>query len=82
MNQNNNKTSLRDYFINECGLESSELKDNSSIFIGGLLDSMDVMQLIAHLENDYQLSINPLEVSLEQLDSINSISDFIQKKHQ
>lgn len=71
---------IRDFFQQECGLDNSTISNTESIFLGGHLDSMDVMLLITFLENQFSIKINPLEVSLEQLDNINAIITFVQGK--
>ena len=54
--------------------------DDTSFLQSGLIDSVGIMELIAFLEKNYQIKIEDQELVPGNLDSVNQISAFIQKK--
>lgn len=70
------RTTLRDYLISEVGLEGS-LADDESIFVAGLLDSMDFVGLIAFIEEKFGFELSALEVAVEDVDTVASMTQMI-----
>jgi len=60
--------------------EDLGLKDDSSFLDGGILDSTGIMQLVAFLEETYSIVIENEELVPENLDSINKVAAFIERK--
>jgi acyl carrier protein len=60
--------------------EDRGLKDDSSFLDGGVLDSTGIMQLVAHLEETYSVVVDDEELMPENLDSINKVTAFIERK--
>lgn len=58
------------------GLDLSEVDDNTELFSTGLLDSFSMVELIMIVESECGVSVNPLDVSLENFDSVKRILDF------
>jgi acyl carrier protein len=56
------------------------LADDSSFLEQGILDSTGVLELVAHIESTYGIRVNDDELLPDNLDSINAISDFIDRK--
>lgn len=52
----------------------------TSLFEERLLDSLNLITLIAHLEKTYGIKINPAEVNIDNLDSVGKIIAFLQRK--
>jgi acyl carrier protein len=57
-----------------------ELDDDTPIFSTGLLDSFSMVELIAHLEAENGIKIGAMEVTLENLDSLERILRFVEAK--
>jgi acyl carrier protein len=57
------------------------LSDDSSFLDKGILDSTGVLELVAHLESAYGLKVNDDELLPDNLDSIDSICAFIDRKN-
>lgn len=76
MDDNQIRITLRDYLIKEVGLEDS-LADDQSIFVGGLLDSMDFVGLICFIEERFGFQLSPLEVAVEDVDTVSSMAQMI-----
>ena len=56
------------------------LEEGQSFLRAGVLDSTGVLELVAFLEKDYQIKVADDELVPDNLDSINSIHQFIQRK--
>ncbi|MBF0369679.1 MAG: acyl carrier protein [Magnetococcales bacterium] len=63
----------------EFGLEEDHPLDGP-LFSNDLLDSMDVLKLINHLENRFEIKLPTFEVSLEMLDTIEQIAKLVAKR--
>lgn len=60
--------------------EDDGIADNTSLLEQGVLDSTGVMELVTHLESSYGLTVANEEVIPENLDSIESLAEFIERK--
>lgn len=60
--------------------EDRGLKDDSSFLDGGILDSTGIMHLVAFLEEAYSVTVEDEELVPENLDSINKVTAFIERK--
>jgi acyl carrier protein len=56
------------------------LGDEDSLLEQGIIDSTGVLELVAFIEETYHIKVQDEELVPENLDSINNISSFIQKK--
>lgn len=54
--------------------------DHESLLLSGVIDSFNVFEIIAFLEEQYGLSIAPEEITPENLDGISRITDFVTGK--
>ncbi len=58
----------------------STLSDDDSFFENGIIDSVGVLELVAFLEETFNMTIDDHELTLENLDSVNRLMSFIQSK--
>lgn len=70
------ETFLRDELLDDDG----PVAHDKSLFESMLLDSMSLTDLIGFLEETYSIKIDPLDVVLENFDSISKCSQFVAKK--
>lgn len=56
------------------------LTEDASFLETGLIDSTGVLELVAYLEKTYGIKVNDDELTPDNLDSINSIAAFLQRK--
>jgi acyl carrier protein len=56
------------------------LTDEESFLDSGIIDSTGILELVAFLEETYGLQVGDEELIPDNLDSINKISGFLQKK--
>lgn len=59
---------------------SGQIAPDQSLFLSGLLDSMDAMQVILFLESEYQVDFSGLAFSLELIDSLERIERLAELK--
>ncbi len=60
----------------------SSFSNEDSLLEKGLIDSTGVLELIAFLKEKYGVSVEEAEMIPDNLDSIQSLSAFIQRKQQ
>jgi len=60
--------------------DQEALNNNDSFLDKGILDSMGILEIIALLEDDFKIIVEDEEMIPENLDSINNLLSFIQKK--
>ncbi len=54
--------------------------DEDSFLEKGILDSTGVLELVGHIENEYQIRFEADEIIPDNLDSIDKIADFVARK--
>ena len=60
--------------------ESDHLKEDTSFLESGVIDSTGILELIAFLEETYDIKFEDDEVIPENLDSLKNIARFMEKK--
>lgn len=75
------KSKIRDFIIENFLFGSADdLADDSSFLDGGIIDSTGVLELVEFLEEDFSITVDDEELVPENLDSINCVTAFLQKK--
>ena len=62
------------------GLHAAEIDDSTLLFSSGLLDSFSVAELLMFIEEQGGFRVEPTEVTLDNLDSIERILAFVSQK--
>ena len=62
------------------GVEDSQFSDDDSFLEKGLIDSTGVLELVAFIEEQYGIRFQDDEIIPENLDSINKLIQFLNKK--
>ena len=60
--------------------EDSTLDDNDSFLETGVVDSTGVMELVAFVQTEFSVTVEPEEIVVENFDSIRKVAHFIRKK--
>ena len=60
--------------------EDSTLDDNASFLETGVVDSTGVMELVAFVQTEFGVTVEPEEIVVENFDSIRKVARFIRKK--
>jgi acyl carrier protein len=76
------KNEIRDFILENfmMGMEKSELQDSDSLLDKGIIDSTGVLELVGFIEDHYQISIEDDELVPDNLDSVDNLIKFIEKK--
>jgi acyl carrier protein len=57
-----------------------DLKDEDSFFDQGIIDSTGVLELIAFLEESFEIKVADADLVPENLDSIRAVTAFVQRQ--
>ncbi len=73
---------IRQFIINNFLFGESEegLGDDDSFLEKGILDSTGMLELVAFIEETYEINMEDEELIPENLDSINNLTAFIDRK--
>ena len=76
------KDELRQFIVESFlfGREEMQFSDDDSFIEKGLIDSTGVLELLAFLEEHYGVHVQDSELTPDNLDSINKICSFLEKK--
>jgi len=76
------KEQLKQYIVTEFlpGQNAVDLPADMDLLANGILDSLAVLKLVAHIENEYDISLEPEEIDPEHLSSVNAICAVIKQK--
>jgi acyl carrier protein len=76
------KSTIRQYILENILFteDESALHDEESFLDGGIIDSTGVMEIILFIEESYGFRVNDDEMLPANLDSVNKLATFIQRK--
>ena len=63
-------------------IHSKEFDENTKLVTGGVLDSRDIISLTVALEEKFGVSIDFGDVFLEDLETLDSIAEFLHKQRE
>ena len=82
--ENDIRKELRDFitesFLTSSGLDSFKLTD--SFMDKGIIDSTGILELIEFIEDTFDIKVEDEEIVPNNLDSLNQLTSFIQRKIQ
>ena len=73
---------IREFIVENflVGEDSDDLKDDSSFLEEGIIDSTGVLELVEFLEDTFEIKVDDEELIPENLDSINNLCTYLEKK--
>ena len=73
---------VKDFILKEFlpGENPDELKPDTPLITGGVLDSIATLKLVLFLEETYGITLQPHEVDPEHLDTIADIAKLVRSK--
>jgi len=73
---------IQEYILREFlpGENPANLTDSTPLISGGILDSIGMLKLVKHLEDNYQIEVQAHEVDVENFDTISLIANFVRAK--
>ncbi len=84
MNAHDIKATIRQFIVDNFlfGDTSVEFGDDDSLMENGILDSTGILELVAFLEKEFNIRIPNEDILPENMDTMNSLERFVQKKIQ
>ena len=77
----NMKEKIRSYIIDNFLLGDDEgLEDQTSFLDAGIVDSTGILELVDFIDDEFDIKISDDEIVPENLDSINNIIGFLERK--
>ena len=77
MNKEQLRDNIRNYIYKSILDEEHKIKYNTHLYSNSLISSMDHLKLINYLENEFNISIPMNDLSIDEFDTVNQITDFI-----
>lgn len=74
------KKHLKEFIIETSFVSPDKVKDDTLIFTEGVFDSMGFLSLINFIEDNFNFKAEDSELLEENFESINAISQYIEKK--
>ena len=60
--------------------EDNSFRDDASFLETGVVDSMGVMELVAFVQSEFGVTVEPDEVVVENFDSVRKVASFVRRK--
>ena len=75
------RANVRDHISRRLRIKGTDaaIDDSESLFVSGRLDSLDVLETIAFLENEYAVNFAQLEFDVTLVDSIDAITTTVER---
>ena len=73
---------IREYIVNNFlfGSNGDSFTDTDSFLENGIIDSTGILELIQFVEENYDMKIDDSELVPENLDSVDNLKTFIERK--
>lgn len=73
------RDALYEFLRDELSVDTSEIEDSTLLFSSGLIDSFALVELITFIESHCGIHVNTMDVTLENLDSIELILRYVER---
>ena len=75
------KEKIREFIVeNFLFGEDGNLKDETSFLDEGIIDSTGILELVSFLEEEFSITVEDEDLVPENLDSINNVVSYLEKK--
>ena len=73
---------LKDYIFNQFIPRENpkKLTIDNDLLEEGILDSLAIVHLVSHLEEEYQIEVEPGEVVVDNIGTIRCLTNFVKRK--
>ena len=72
------KRNIREYINSDLLLDQDiAIDDDENLLVSGILDSLALMRLVAHLEDTYDIEIPPSDITLENFASLSAMVGYL-----
>ncbi|MGB7337422.1 MAG: acyl carrier protein [Phototrophicaceae bacterium] len=59
--------------------DDEQIDATTDLIMGGVIDSLDIVHLITFVQNEFDIRIPPMDVTVENFSTIAAITDYIQE---
>lgn len=73
------KNSLLKFINVELLNDRANVTSEDELLMSGVVDSLGVMKLVAHLEGQLGVTVPPEDITIEHFSSIQTISDYVER---
>ena len=81
MKMNGAKEKIKTFIVENFLFGSEDgLKDETSFLEEGIIDSTGILELVTFLEEEFSITVEDEELIPENLDSINNVTAFLERK--
>ena len=70
---------LMEFLQQELAVDTTDLVVSTPLFSAGIMDSFAIITLMTFLETEGGISIDPVDVNLENMDSIQRIMNYVSR---
>jgi acyl carrier protein len=74
------ESKLLTFLAEDLGIDTSEITAASPLFSTGVIDSFALVSLMTYLEDEGGFRLSPVDVNLDNLDSVDRIVAFCRRK--
>ena len=76
------KEKIKTFIVNNflLGVNSGNLNDSDSFLEKGIVDSTGILEVVSFIEESFSIKVEDEELLPDNLDSINHLVNFVQKK--
>jgi acyl carrier protein len=67
------------YMEQELGVDIADVRPDTALFSSGVIDSFALVSLITFIEEKCRFRVNPMDVSLDNMDSIDRILGYVRR---
>ena len=75
------KDELLQFMENKLGVDTSHVDADTPLFSSGIIDSTGMVELIVFVESAAEVKFSPDDITLDNLDSIGRILNFVADGH-
>jgi acyl carrier protein len=77
-----NEDLLLRFLSDDLNIDTADVEADQPLFSSGIVDSFALISLMTYLESQCEFRIGPMEVTLDNFDSIERILQFAERKRQ
>ena len=74
------KEALLGYLADNFGVDAEDIEDDTPLFTSNLLDSFGMVDLVAFIESEARIKFDTMDMHLNNLDSVQQILVFVDRK--
>jgi len=76
------RETIRDFIVTAFRYDerNGPLEEHESLLAAGVIDSMGVLELVTFVEDEFGITVEPQELLPDNLDNLNDLTAFVERK--